>query len=158
MPPDRLALDAVPEFAHTLQPHGNVVAGNDRTVDGADRGTDDPVRLDPCFVQRLVDAALISAERAAALKDKDHLPRQFRRRAQFAGGLVSDINLIHTIASRASGRCFCMTRNCKTFHIGRVRRDRVCVGDGPPVATQTADLKACTEQERSNQTLSEKLG
>ena len=42
-------------------------------VDGADRGADDPVRLDARLVQGLIDAALIGAERAAALEHEHDL-------------------------------------------------------------------------------------
>ncbi len=43
-------------------------AGDDGGVDRADRGADHPVGLDPGLVQRLIDADLIGAERAAALQ------------------------------------------------------------------------------------------
>ena len=43
-------------------------------IDGADRGADQPVRLDAGIVQRLIDAALIGAERAAALQHEHDLP------------------------------------------------------------------------------------
>ena len=44
------------------------VAGDDRSVDGADRDAGDPVGMKSGFGQRLVDACLIGAERAAALQ------------------------------------------------------------------------------------------
>ena len=50
------------------------VAGDEAGVDGADRGADDPVRLDAGLVQRLVDAGLVGAERAAALEHEHDLP------------------------------------------------------------------------------------
>jgi hypothetical protein len=49
------------------------VAGDDGAIDGANRRTDNPVGLDIGFMQRLINAALISAERATALKSKDDL-------------------------------------------------------------------------------------
>ena len=52
---------------------GGLVAGDQRAIDGADRGADDPIRLDAAFHERLVDAGLIGAERAAALQDQHHL-------------------------------------------------------------------------------------
>src|SRR3977135_2308078 len=51
------------------------IAGDDRAVDRADRGADDPVWLDARLVQRLVDADLVGAERAAALQHEDDLAR-----------------------------------------------------------------------------------
>ena len=44
------------------------IAGNDRRIDRADRHPAHPIRLDACFVQRLIDTGLIGAERAAALQ------------------------------------------------------------------------------------------
>ena len=61
------------------------VAGDQRGVDGADRRSDHPVGLDAGLVQRLVDADLIGAERAAALQHEHDLPgnvRPARRRAR----------------------------------------------------------------------------
>src|SRR4029079_10083152 len=42
-------------------------------MDGADRGADQPVRLDARLVQRLINAGLISAGRTAALQDEHDL-------------------------------------------------------------------------------------
>src|SRR5262245_65670805 len=50
-----------------------LVARDQTGVDGADRRADDPIRLDPRLMQGLIDARLVGAERAAALKDKDDL-------------------------------------------------------------------------------------
>ena len=50
-----------------------LVAGDDARIDGADRGADQPVRLDAGVVQRLIDAALIGAERASALQHEHDL-------------------------------------------------------------------------------------
>src|SRR5215813_6217502 len=67
--PEFLALHAAPEFLAMLA----LVAGDQAGVDGADRGADDPVRLDPAFVERLIDARLIGAERTAALEHEHYL-------------------------------------------------------------------------------------
>ena len=56
-----------------VKPILRLVAGDETRVDGADRGPDDPVRLDPGFMQRLVDAGLVGPERAAALKHQHDL-------------------------------------------------------------------------------------
>ncbi len=55
------------------------VAGDERTVDGADRGADHPVGLDARFVQRLVDADLVGAECATTLHDQNDLSGKLRR-------------------------------------------------------------------------------
>src|SRR6267143_4319456 len=65
----------VPELEQARQALFGRVAGDDRAVDGADRGADDPVGLDARLVQRLVDADLVGAERAAALQHEDDLAR-----------------------------------------------------------------------------------
>jgi hypothetical protein len=52
------------------------VAGDQAGIDGADRGADDPVRLDAGLVQRLIDAGLIGPERAAALQHEHDLAWQ----------------------------------------------------------------------------------
>ena len=70
MRPDRALGDPVPEFAQRRQPPLGRVAGDQRSVDGADRDAGNPVRLQPGFMQRLVDAALIGAQRAAALQNQ----------------------------------------------------------------------------------------
>ena len=44
-----------------------------RGVDRADRSADHPIGLDAGLVKRLIDADLIGAERAAALKHQHHL-------------------------------------------------------------------------------------
>ena len=66
-------------FQNSLQPRQPVlrrIAGDQAGVDGADRGADDPVRLDAGLMQRLVDAGLVGAERAAALQHQHDLARQ----------------------------------------------------------------------------------
>ena len=49
------------------------VAGNEASIDGTDRGADQPVGLDARFVQRLINAALISSKRTAALQHEHDL-------------------------------------------------------------------------------------
>src|SRR5688500_15082107 len=71
--PHRLVRHALPELAQSRQSVFRLIAGDQASVDGPDRRADDPVRLDAHLMQRLVDARLISAERAAALKDEDRL-------------------------------------------------------------------------------------
>ena len=65
--------DARPEVAQLVDPLAGLAAGDQRGVDRADRGADDPVGRDAGLVQRLIDADLIGAERAAALEDEDGL-------------------------------------------------------------------------------------
>src|SRR5262249_20648744 len=84
------------------KPLGNLVAGNDRAVDGADRGADHPVGLNAGFVQGLIDPALIGAECAAALKDQNHLARKFGRLGNGCCGLMKDI--IHDDLSAREAR------------------------------------------------------
>ena len=64
---------ARPEFLEPLEAFGARIAGDDAGVDGADRGADDPVGLDAVLVQRVVDAGLVGAERAAALEHEHDL-------------------------------------------------------------------------------------
>ena len=52
---------------------GGLVAGDQAGVDRADRGADHPVWLDAGFMQRLIDADLIGAERAATLQHQHYL-------------------------------------------------------------------------------------
>ena len=89
--PERLALDPRPQFAQPIEPLTDLVAGDDGAVDRADRRADDPIRLDPGFVHGLIDAALVGAERAAALEHQDHLPGHGRPRRRGAGRLMDDI-------------------------------------------------------------------
>jgi hypothetical protein len=56
----------------------------------------------PGLVQRLVNSALIGAERAAALKDQHHLARKFGRFHNGFYGLMKDI--IHEYLSAHRGR------------------------------------------------------
>ena len=71
--PDRVLLHPLPEFPQPRQPVLRRIAGDQAGIDGADRGADDPVRLDAGFVQRLIDAGLVGAERAAALQHQHDL-------------------------------------------------------------------------------------
>ena len=66
--PDLARGDALPEDLKPLQTPLRRIAGDDRRIDRADRHAAHPVRLDARFVQRLIDAGLIGAERAAALQ------------------------------------------------------------------------------------------
>ena len=66
--PEVRALHAAPELLQPVEAVFAPVAGDDAGVDGADRCADDPIGLDARLVQRLVDAALIGAERAPALE------------------------------------------------------------------------------------------
>jgi len=71
--PEFLALHPAPEFLQPVEAMLGLVAGDQAGIDGADRGTDDPVRLDPAFVERLIDPRLVGAERTAALEHEDDL-------------------------------------------------------------------------------------
>ena len=66
--PDGAVGDAVPEFAQRRQPPLRRIAGDQRGIDGADADTGHPFRLQPRLVECLIDAALIGAQRAAALQ------------------------------------------------------------------------------------------
>jgi len=64
------------QFLHAVL---RLVAGDQAGIDGADGGADHPVRPDTRFVQRLVHAGLVGAERAAALQDENVLAETRRR-------------------------------------------------------------------------------
>src|SRR5260370_12755906 len=72
--PERAALHAAPEFLQSGETLLDGVAANDASIDGTDRGADDPVGFDAGLMQRFIDAALVSPERAAALHDEHDLP------------------------------------------------------------------------------------
>ena len=72
-------LHAAPEFLQRGQAVRRLVAGDQAGVDGADRGADHPVRLDAGLVQRLVDAHLVGAQRAAALQHQHDLAETGRQ-------------------------------------------------------------------------------
>jgi len=71
--PEFLALHPAPEFLQPVEAILGLIAGDQAGVDGADRRADDPIRLDPGFVERLIDTRLVSAERAAALEHEHDL-------------------------------------------------------------------------------------
>src|SRR5262249_55428736 len=52
-------LHSVPELVEFGEAIPRLIACNDAGVNGADRGADDPIRLDPRLVQRLIDTNLI---------------------------------------------------------------------------------------------------
>src|SRR6476660_3655696 len=62
--------DSRPEFAKLVETLIGFAADNECGVDCADRRADDPLRRNSCFVQRLIDADLVSAEGATALEHK----------------------------------------------------------------------------------------
>ena len=49
------------------------IAGDQACIDRADRRADDPVRFNAVFVQRVIDARLVGAERTSALQNQDDL-------------------------------------------------------------------------------------
>ena len=73
----------VPELLQPLDALVTLVAGDDRGVDGADRNTGDPFRLEIMVAQRLVGAGLIGTERTAALQHQHAL--RFCRRGGWRG-------------------------------------------------------------------------
>src|SRR4029453_90923 len=84
--------DQVPELPKLVDARGRRISSNDRSVDGTDRNARDPVRVQIRFSKGLVDAALVGAQRPAALKgQRDALegkaPSAFRREEAGAQGL-----------------------------------------------------------------------
>ena len=71
--PERAVLDPAPELLKARQPLARRIAGDQAGVDGADRGADHPVGLQPDLLHRFIDAGLIGAQRAAALEHQHHL-------------------------------------------------------------------------------------
>src|SRR3569832_28023 len=71
---DRFVFDALPKCPQAGKTVVRLVAGDLARVYRADRGADDPIGLDAGFVKRLVDAGLIRAECASALKHQNDLP------------------------------------------------------------------------------------
>src|SRR6516162_8865275 len=71
--PEFLALHPAPEFLQPVDAMFGLVAGDEASVDGADRRADDPIGLDPGLVERLIDTRLIGAERTAALEHEHDL-------------------------------------------------------------------------------------
>src|SRR5215472_19269264 len=70
------ACEARPELVQPLKPIDDLVAGDDGSIDGADRRADHPVRLDAGFVKRLVDTRLIAPGGTTALHDQHDLARK----------------------------------------------------------------------------------
>src|SRR6516162_193732 len=77
--PKLLAFHPPPELFQPVQAVSRLVAGNEAGVNRADRSPDDPVGLDARLMERLIDAGLIGAKGAAALKDENDLARPLRR-------------------------------------------------------------------------------
>jgi hypothetical protein len=66
--PDLASGDALPEDLKPFQTRLRWIAGNDRGIDRADRHPAHPIRLDAAFLQSLIDAGLVGAQRPAALQ------------------------------------------------------------------------------------------
>ena len=62
--------DALPEFPQFLDAYARGIARNDGGIESADRYAGNPVGIEACLIKRLIDASLISSERAAALQDE----------------------------------------------------------------------------------------
>jgi hypothetical protein len=62
-----------PELLKFDEPIVKSVAGDEAGVDGANRGPNDPVRLHPGLVQRLIHTHLVRAKRPAGLEDENDL-------------------------------------------------------------------------------------
>ncbi len=69
---DRRCADRFPELAEAIHALGFGRARDDGGVQRADRDTRHPVRPDAGFVQALIDAGLVGAERAAALQHQSN--------------------------------------------------------------------------------------
>src|SRR6516225_9790454 len=67
------ALDPLPELVQCGEAMRRLVACDDAGVDSTNRGTDDPIGLDPCFVQGLIYTNLVGPQGSTALKDEYHL-------------------------------------------------------------------------------------
>src|SRR5262249_43476058 len=79
----RRSRDRAPKLAQRVDATLRRIAGNDRGIDGADRDSGNPIRMQISLGQRLVNTRLIGAERAAALKQQRDL---FERRAPLRHG------------------------------------------------------------------------
>ncbi|MGY2934247.1 hypothetical protein ACVWZ6_003849 [Bradyrhizobium sp. GM6.1] len=97
--PDRILLHPFPELLQAQQPLVRRVARNEPRIDGADRGADDPVRLDAGLVQRLVHPGLIGSECTAALKHQHHLAGQILRHAGIA------LHIVHILLPESPYPC-----------------------------------------------------
>src|SRR5262249_18404362 len=71
--PEFLASHAAPELLQPINAILRLIASDQAGIDRADGCADDSIRLNVGFVQSLVDAGLIGAKRAAALKHEHHL-------------------------------------------------------------------------------------
>src|SRR5216683_2127661 len=87
----RTLLDALPEFAQPRHALSRCIAGDQRGVDRADRGADDPVGLDPGLVHRFVNADLVCARRAAALQHQHRLTGNRWGAGSFRGAVAVGI-------------------------------------------------------------------
>ncbi len=95
--PERRLGDGFPEIAQPLDPLVGRIARNQGSVDRADRGAAQPMHVDLGFMDGLVNAGLICAERAAALQNqRDALEREHARCAfnhEFGrGGLIHNVS------------------------------------------------------------------
>jgi hypothetical protein len=66
-------MHSAPEFLELDHAIVSLVARDDAGIDGANCSTDDPVWFYSCLVQRLINPALISAERSVTLQDDHNL-------------------------------------------------------------------------------------
>ncbi len=95
--PGRVLLHPLPEFLQAREPGLRLIAGDQARVDRPDRGADDPVRLDAGFVQRLIDAGLIRAERTPTLEHQHDLARQAPAKALVAPGKRIIVHVHHLL-------------------------------------------------------------
>lgn len=63
----------LPKRAKPIQSVFAAIAGNDGPGDRADRSTDNPVRLDPALMQRLLDPGMIGTQCVATAEDERNL-------------------------------------------------------------------------------------
>src|SRR3981081_3108902 len=79
--PDRALLHPFPEFAQSrqtifgrvLSDHTCILAGDETVIDGTDRRSDNPVRLNSSLMQRLVNARAVVAHVAATWRHQNDL-------------------------------------------------------------------------------------
>ena len=95
-----------PEFAQRVHATFGRVAGDQRGVECADGNAGDPVGHDAGFMQALVDAGLVGAERAATLQYQGDVFRQLRcRRALTARRRGSGFDLAGALLHCMLGGC-----------------------------------------------------
>jgi hypothetical protein len=70
---ERRSRDRVPKLAQRINATLRRIAGDDRRIDGADRDSGNPIGMQIGLGQRLINASLIGAERAAALEQQRDL-------------------------------------------------------------------------------------